>query len=278
MGVGEWRIAAAARMLARRSMRHAVTLGVTLLFLSASGALAQQSREWDPERLQVTREALQDLLQRLDQAANSQAYSKAFRERSKTEAALVRARLEEGDFQVGDRIRLMVEEEAQLTDTFTVAEGRVLALPGIGTISLRGVLRSELESHLRHEIGRYVRNPVVRSRSLIRVSLLGELGRPGFYQVPTDMVFADALMLAGGPSATAKLASIRIERGDTRIWDDGPLQQAVAEGRTLDQLNLRAGDRIVVPKRGSGITESGIRTITLLLTIPAAIYGLTRLF
>src|SRR3989442_7963585 len=159
MGVGEWRIAAAARILARRFMRAAVTLGVTLLSFSACGALAQQSREWDPGRLQVTREALQDLLNRLDQAANSKAYSKAFRERSKTEAALVRARLQEGDFQVGDRIRLMVEDEAQLTDTFTVAEGRVLFLPGIGTIALRGVLRSELESHLRQEIGRYVKNP-----------------------------------------------------------------------------------------------------------------------
>jgi len=55
------------------------------------------------------------------------------------------------------------------------------------------------------------------------------------------------------------------------------LQRALADGKTLDQLSLQAGDRIEVPNGSSWFTESALRTVTLLLTLPVAIYGITRL-
>src|ERR1043166_2314097 len=43
----------------------------------------------------------------------------------------IRERLENGDFNVGDRIALRVANVPSLTDTFTVRGGRVLELPDI---------------------------------------------------------------------------------------------------------------------------------------------------
>lgn len=255
--------------------RAAALAAVSLCSIPAR--VPAQVENWDPGRIQVTRQDLMDLLQRLEQAAQSDAYSDGLRARSRKEAALIRTRLEEGDFQVGDRIGLVVENEQQLTDTFTVKEERVLSLPVIGDVPLKGVLRAELEPHLTRAISRYVRDPVVHARSLIRVSILGEVPRPGFYLVPTDMVITDALMQAGGPATTSNLTKIRIERGGERLWEGEPLQRAIAEGRTLDQLSLQAGDRVVVPKL-KRVSETGVRTAILILSIPAAIFGLTRLF
>jgi protein involved in polysaccharide export with SLBB domain len=252
-------------------------LGLSLAFALGASAPARAQDMWDPGRIQVTRADLQDLLRRLEDAAASTTYSDPVRDRARSEAAIIRVRLNEGDFQVGDRIRLLVEGEQQLSDTFTVVTGRVVRLPTVGDVALAGVLRAELEEHLREAIGKYIRSPVVRARSLIRLSLLGELRSPGFYVVPTDMVLSDALMLAGGPSPTGKLKAIRIERDGQRIWDDEALQQAIAQGRTIDQLNLRAGDHVVVPGRGAGF-NSTLRNVTLLLSLPVAIYGLTRIF
>src|SRR5690348_4047544 len=67
---------------------------------------------------------------------------------ARPEAALIRSRLESGDFQTGDRILVRVEGEPQLSDTFTVAPGPALELPQVGSLALSGVLRSELQSRL----------------------------------------------------------------------------------------------------------------------------------
>jgi hypothetical protein len=90
-------------------------------------------------------------------------------------------------FQVGDRILLSVEGDSALTDTFTVVAGPVLRLPQIGDISLASVPRSGIEPYLTRELGRYINDPVVSARALIRISVMGEVARPGFYAVPIDL-------------------------------------------------------------------------------------------
>jgi hypothetical protein len=251
---------------------------ILALSIALPGMLPAQSDQFDPRRAQLTRPDLEALLVRLDQTASSQAYSERLRGRARFEAAMIRRRLVEGDFQIGDRILLTVQGEPQLTDTFTVEVGKVLNLPQIGAVSLGGVLRSEVQTHLQTSIGRFLRDPQITARSLMRVSVLGDVGQPGFYVVPTNLVLTDVLMQAGGPGRTAILTKIYIERGNEKIWEGEPLQQAITEGRTLDQLSLLAGDRIVVPTKGTGSTATTLRTVTLLLSIPLTIYGITRLF
>lgn len=183
-----------------------------------------------------------------------------------------------GDLQVGDRILLEVEGEPQLSDTFAVGPGLTLTLPVVGEIALAGVRRGELESYLTQQLARYLKDPVVRARALLRISILGEVERPGFYAVRADAVLADALMMAGGPTRDAKFDALRIERGETRIWDGKPLQEAIARGLTLEKMNLRTGDHVLVPRRGGRGLEGTVRVLGILVTIPAAIYGASRIF
>jgi len=250
-------------------------LGVLCLVRPAAG----QGSDWDATRVQMSRPALQDLLQRLDQSALSSAYSPAMRTHAQSEAAAVRARLTDGDFQTGDRITLRVDGEQELTDTFTVGAGRRLTLPVVGTVDLTGVLRSELEPHLQQLIAKYVRNPVVHARSLIRVAVLGEVVHPGFFTLPSETVLTDAVMVAGGPTKDAKVRGVRILRGGAIIWDGKPLQEAMAAGETLDQLNLVAGDQVEVPAQGNGIFSGpAIYALSVFIGLAATIYGLAKTF
>ena len=178
-----------------------------------------------------------------------------------------------GDVQVGDRILLQVEGDDSLTDTFTVEAGPALKLRAIGTVSLAGVRRADLESYLARE---YLRNPVVHAHVLVRVAILGEVEHPGFYAVPADLVLGDALMRAGGPTRDSRVERLRVERDRTVIWEGERLRRAIAEGKTLDQMGLKAGDQVVVPRRGD--PETKFRVLAILVTLPAAVYGLTRLF
>lgn len=250
------------------------------VLLAAGGPAWPQQTAADPRRGYATRPDLQELLDLYQKAADSPAYSPALRSRAQSEADLIRERLERGDFQVGDRILLTVEGEAALSDTFVVAEGPVLRLPTMKDISLAGVLRSELETHLRNQVDRVVLNAQVSSRSLVRISIVGAVARPGFYTTHSETLVGDALMLAGGPAANARIDGLTIERAGRRLWSGETLQQVIIEGRTLDQLGVRAGDRLVVPQRGAGLrgAEGSLRTLGVLLGVTFTLLGLTGVF
>lgn len=255
-------------------MLKGLTCAFGVLLLTSGSVVAQ--RGWDPTGVQLTRAELQEQLQRYDEIAGSSTHSGTERAQARDEATLIRTRLTEGDFRVGDRIQLSVEGYPDLSNDFTVVAGQMLVLPSLGEVHLAGVLRSELQEHLNHEIGRYIRNPVVRARSLIRLQVLGAVGIQGYYAIPSDVLISDALMLAGGPTPLADLNKMRIERDRQVIWGSDSLRRAIQEGRTLDQLSIRAGDGIIVPARPA---ESWWRTgLVILAGVGTAALVVERVF
>lgn len=182
-----------------------------------------------------------------------------------------------GAFQVGDRVSLRVEGDSLLTNTYTVGPGPALVLPEIGVITLSGVRRTDVEVYLRLQLGRYLKAPVVHAKALLRVSVIGEVQNPGFYSVAVDAALEDALMQAGGPTRDAKLMAMRIERAGNTILEGDSLQRALAHGLTVDQVGLRDGDRFVLPRVIQRDPDSALRILGILVTIPVAIYGVTRL-
>lgn len=187
-------------------------------------------------------------------------------------AVRIKTRLTEGDFRRGDRIALMVQAESTLTDTFTVESGAELMLPPptTGSLSLKGVLRSELQSKLTQYISRFRNNPVVRAQPLLRIAVQGEVARGGIYAVPADAQLADALMAAGGTTEYAKANKVTISRNGKAFWEGS------AFDTDLDALGLRDGDQIVVGSSRPGRGTDNLRTAALLISIAGGLYGLSR--
>src|SRR4029077_19632528 len=159
-----------------------------LLALATSAATAQQQPAAPPSesRALASRAELDSLLKR----------GKV----SDDEAAVIRDRLKNGDFAPGDRIVIHVAQEPTLNDTFPVKIGRILILPNLPEISMAGVLRSEAQSYLTTQIGKYVKDPTVVVDPLVRVPILGAVQRPGFYTVRADMLASEVIMAGGGPA------------------------------------------------------------------------------
>ncbi len=193
-------------------------------------------------------------------------------------AAEIRARLAAGDFQVGDRILLLVEGEKELSDTFTVAPGRQLTLPAIGDVPLQGVLRAELEPYLTRVIGASLRDPIVRARPFVRLSVQGAVARPGFYGVPAQALLSDPLMIAGGTDKDANVKKLRIERDGKPFLEGEALRQAIAQGRTIDEAGLMAGDQYILPGRRGANATAVLSFAGLVLGLPLTIYSLTKIF
>jgi protein involved in polysaccharide export with SLBB domain len=207
--------------------------GLALILVTALQLFAQSDRGG----MLATRDALREELERLDSKGNKE----------RAAAELIRARLDNGDFQTGDRVFIRVAGESQLTDTFVVTAGPQLELPQVGTVALQGVLRSELGERLKSHLAHYLRDPVVEAQPIIRVLIEGGVVRPGYYGAAPQQPVVDVIAQAGGFSPSADARGMRIERGTQVIWKGKSLSDAMGGGHSVDQLSLRAGDRVFVP-------------------------------
>lgn len=169
----------------------------------------------------------------------------------KEEAFVLRARLADGDFEVGDRIIVNVDGEAhRSTDTLTVLVGKVIRLgEPVGDLGLVGVLRSEVGDSVTRRYARMYRNLVVNVTPLVRVQISGSVRTPGFYYARLDMPLSDVIMRNGGQDQNADIGNVIVRRGERTLWAKEDVQSAFTDGLTIDRLGLESGDEIVVGMR-----------------------------
>lgn len=284
-------------MIMRTSLAFAA-LGLVMLALPSPGASQSVLSQADSaaRRLMARRDELNALAQILDSVAESPSAGLGDRNAARPLAARIRARLEAGDFQAGDRVvvraptgvgdtfstptpnaPLRTAGDLGIADTFPVQFGPALVLPSIGEIPLRGVLRSELEDQVTRYVSRLVRDPEVHARALMRLSVQGEVAKPGYYSVLPEAPLADLVTAAGGYTTNAKLSDIKIQRGDATILEKERLRLLMAQGTTLDAAGIRPGDELVVPKKKNTDVLEGFRLAAVLLGIPLSVYALTHL-
>ena len=190
------------------------------------------------------------------------------------EAWLLRSRLQRGDFQEGDRIVVMLLGSTTFNDTVSVRAGKLLPLPRMGEVALDGVLRSELSARLSTHLARFLRDSSVRATPLVRLAVLGQVQRPGYYYTSADVLLSDMLMKAGGPAPSADLGKMVIRRNSETIWNAKDTRTAMSDGLSIERLHLRAGDEIYVAEQKrtnwTSIAQIGISILGLA-------FALTRL-
>ena len=245
-----------------RRAREASGLGLFVLGLAAASLNAQTALP----RNEATRQELETMLAQLPP-----------QQQNGPEGALIRDRLSQGDFRVGDQLVLYIEGEATPSSTLTVTPAQTVVIPGMSEVSLRGVLRSELQELLEAEVRKFIRDPVVRAQALVRLAIMGEVTRPGFYSYPPNTPFSDIFTAAGGLALTSDMSKTAVKRGEDIIWHPQELQPQIASGATLDQLNLQGGDVIEIGRKGSAASTLGIISIALGATVSLlAIVSFTR--
>lgn len=223
---------------------------VTALPLRPATLSAQRTGDTtavEARRSMVTRAELQAALEEIQRNLSSTVYSQSLRSAKQSEANTIRERLAEGDLRSGDEIKLDILQEPGLNGTYTVTPARTIVLPGNYEIQMRGVLRSEVQSYLTTQMKKYVNDAYVHATASVRIAIFGGIGHPGFYNVPADKLLSKVLQDEGGGVANnVKLTKSQILRDGQVVIDGTEFNDAVYKGRTLDQLNIQAGDVIQV--------------------------------
>jgi protein involved in polysaccharide export with SLBB domain len=175
-----------------------------------------------------------------------------------------------GQFQVGDRIALTIEGPEYFADTVVVREGLFFPLPKAGNISVRGIARADAQAYLTKEVAKYMKDATVRATVLIQVAVLGAVGRPGFYSIPTDLLFSDVFARAGGLSGIADPNKVVVKRTNKVVVGEKETQQALAASRTVEQLGISSNDVIEVGDKPQ-------RNFTQYLQVVGVILGIVGL-
>lgn len=251
-----------------------------LLFAAVSTLPLTAQQE--PRQAQATRAELESSLTEIDQILASPAYSTSLKARKRAEATMIRERLRDGDFQVGDQLKVelsvgVTTTTAPINGTFPVGPGQVLKLPDLPDIPLHGVLRSEAPEYLTQYLNRFFKDQTVKVTPMIRLAILGGVRNPGFFQLPSETTMPDAIMAAGGPSPGSEMERSTLERGTKELWPKKVVYAAITGGTTLDQLNLRAGDVLTVGTPSTMNLFSTLRTAAIIPGLILGFYGLGKL-
>lgn len=86
-----------------------------------------------------------------------------------------------------------------LRPTYTVDEDGAIVMPMLGKVYLAGLTRLQAIEKIRKELSQYIKDPGVNMNfNNFRISVLGEVARPGSFIMPTERVTVlEALGMAG---------------------------------------------------------------------------------
>ncbi len=143
----------------------------------------------------------------------------------------------------GDRLRIFVYGQPNLSRSYSVDHSGQITVPLIGEVNARGMTTQKLESVIRSRLGsQYVRDPQVTVDMLQNrpFFILGEVKSAGQYPYVSGMTVETAIAIAGGYSDRASMAKFRISR---RI--NGFVEQIEAPSDYV----VQAGDTVTVFER-----------------------------
>ena len=237
------------RLGARRrflASKVAIAIVPSLLVLGSSPGKAQTSIGDSSRAAMASRVELDSLARYARTSAANAGLTAEQRSAFQLCAAEAQRRLDNGDFQPGDRIIVDVSGDSTVRDTFTVQPSQALLLPNLPPIPLRGVLRSELRVYLAAHLRQFVKDTLVRVSPLLLIGVLGQVAHPGYYRMSLETSLGDALMLAGGPATDADLTRMFLRRGNRTLIRSREIRDAMVRRLPLAQLGVDDGDEVVV--------------------------------
>lgn len=158
-----------------------------------------------------------------------------------------------GELGPGDKFKIRVFGEEELSGEFTVSADGFINFPYVGRVLTEGRTCADVEQHLTQSLQQgYVRSPAV-SCTIVeynskRVFVFGQVQKPGSFAYQSNMTLIEAFALAGGFSERANGNDTKLTRtvNDVEIQVRLPLQEIV-EGRQRN-LRLLPGDVVYIPE------------------------------
>ena len=155
----------------------------------------------------------------------------------------------------GDSFEVRVYGEKDLSGEFRVASDGAFDYPLLGNIQVGGLTPSEVSEKLKRLFieGEFLKSPqvsiLVKTFSSKKVSVFGQVNKPGTFPWQEGMGVVEAISLAGGFTPMAKTENTMVTRQENGRKQNFVVQvEEIGQGKSSDFV-LRPGDIIFVPER-----------------------------
>jgi protein involved in polysaccharide export with SLBB domain len=167
------------------------------------------------------------------------------------------------DYVLGPGDGLTISLWGGVSQTFTRVidrEGSVV-LPEAGTVVVAGLTLERAQALVQGVLSpqfkdAHVAVSVTRLRT-VRVYVVGDVQRPGAYDISSLSTPLNALYAAGGPTSVGSLRTVRHFRG-SKLIREVDLYDFLLHGVRADTERLEPGDTILVPAAGPQVEVSGM--------------------
>lgn len=153
----------------------------------------------------------------------------------------------------GDVISVFVWKHPGLSKQVPVRPDGKISYPLIGEIEAAGLTVKQIEETIIRELKRNIRDPQVtvtlQKAHSFRIYVLGEVVRPGVFELKGPVTVVQAIAMAGGFTPFASRGKIiifnpSVNRGQHRLFN----YRSFINRKEIDQnIVLRPGDTVLVP-------------------------------
>lgn len=152
----------------------------------------------------------------------------------------------------GDVFDVRVFGEADLSSTYRVASNGTIDFPLVGRIAVQGQTPTEAAEEIQRRLERYLKRPQVsvllREANSKKITVYGQVQKPGTLPYSEQMTISQAISLAGGLTAMAARDATRV----TRVRG-GKTETIRVNLKSVDSGSatyyLLPGDEVFVPER-----------------------------
>jgi protein involved in polysaccharide export with SLBB domain len=161
----------------------------------------------------------------------------------------------------GDGLNINMWGKLSQKITVIVDRGGRIVLPESGTVVVAGHSLSDAEQIVQKALSTQFKNvridvSLTRLRT-VRVYVVGDVERPGAYDISSLSTPLNALYAAGGPSGRGSLRTLRHYRGK-QLVREVDLYDLMLDGIRSDVERMEQGDTILVPPVGPQVTVAGM--------------------
>jgi polysaccharide export outer membrane protein len=154
----------------------------------------------------------------------------------------------------GDVLQITVWKNDTLSRTLPVRPDGKISMPLLHDVQAAGLTAMQLRDKIATALGEFMPNPEVAVsvsdvRSM-RVSILGEVTKPGVLELRGQTTILEAIAMAGGFkdfASPSKITVIRVDEAGKTKRIRFNYNKAVGNGSDEENLVLRSGDVVVVP-------------------------------
>lgn len=166
--------------------------------------------------------------------------------------------------QPGDKVRVKIYREEELSGEFVVPEDGIVVFPKIGSVSVNKMSTDSLHNLLIAQYSKSLRDPAIEVTVLRRVNVVGSVRSPGFYYADPTVTVKGALALAGGVTPEGNKNKLDLLRAGQHT------AVSLSNMGTIADSPVQSGDQVSAPEkswlsRNTALVVSGVTGLALVL-------------